>query len=285
MNGGKNSQMKQWIMPFMMMVALAVTACRPAPEEISKEVEVKEEVGGICGSVSEIPVAECQALVAFYHRTGGPDWALKRGWLETEQPCQWAGIRCEAGHVTAITLNYNDLRGELPAEMGLLSELKMVSLYFNYLTGPIPPEVGQLSKLETLILHNNRLEGTLPPELGHLSQLKELDLESNRLSGPIPAALGQLAKLEKLNLNSNDLSSAIPPELGNLTNLRGLFLAGNHLSGDIPAELGNLAKLWMFNVNGNNLSGSVPAKLQALPGSGYDFFEWGKGQSSAQTTE
>lgn len=269
--------MTRWLVLFVLGVSLALAGCREAQREAGESAE--PEAAHFCSGVSEIPAAECEALVALYEGTDGPNWALKRGWLETEQPCTWAGVKCEEGHVTGLLMNYNDLRGPLPVELGQLRELRTVSLYFNYLSGPLPPELGQLAKLEILILHNNRLEGSIPPELGQLASLKQLDLESNRLSGPIPAALGQLAHLEHLNLKDNGLSGPIPPELGNLAALRGLLLAGNKLSGSVPQELGKLANLWMFDVNYNDdLAGGVPDKLQDLPGSGYDFFKWNRGE-------
>lgn len=239
----------------------------------------------VCMSVSEIPITECSALVAFYNSTDGPHWTFKRGWLETSQPCNWAGVTCLEGHVITIAMNYNELRGNLPSNIGDLPNLQTLSLYFNHLNGSIPPELGHLSNLQTLILHNNKLSGSIPPELGKLSSLKKLDLESNNLDGSIPAELGNLTNLEMLNLNNNNLSGSIPPELGNLANLRGLFLAGNDLSGNIPDELGNLSNLWMLNVNFNKLSGKLPPKLENLPGSGYDYFDWAKNQSSDQQTQ
>lgn len=238
----------------------------------------------ICTSVSEIPITECSALVSFYNSTDGPHWTFKQGWLETSQPCNWSGVTCSDGHVMVIALNYNELRGNLPPSIGDLPNLQTLSLHFNHLDGNIPPELGHLSNLQTLILHNNKLNGNIPPELGNLSSLKKLDLESNNLEGNIPAELGNLTNLETLNLNNNNLSGNIPPDLGNLANLRGLFLAGNDLSGTIPDELGNLSNLWMLNVNFNKLNGKLPPNLENLPGSGYDYFDWDKNQSSNQQT-
>ena len=39
-------------------------------------------------------------------------------------------------------------------------------LYDNQLTGEIPPELGRLSNLTGLFLHGNQLTGEIPPELG-----------------------------------------------------------------------------------------------------------------------
>jgi hypothetical protein len=274
----ENNSMNKLSALLISIFIIMMSACNAGGPPITEETKPEPEANPICASVTEIPGAECEALVAFYNSTDGPNWLLKRGWLETAQPCDWTGVECEAGHVTALMLNYNDLQGSLPPEIGQLSKLKTMSLYFNYLNGSLPVELGRLSELEILILHSNRLEGNLPPELGQLTRLKELDLDSNKLTGSIPPQFGQMASLEKLNLNNNDLSGPIPAELGNLSELRGLFLAGNKLSGAIPAELGNLANLWMFNVDYNALQGEAPGRLQELPGSGYDFLKWKKEQ-------
>ena len=40
-----------------------------------------------CTSVTQIPVAECEALVALYNGTDGPNWYRNTGWLATNMPC------------------------------------------------------------------------------------------------------------------------------------------------------------------------------------------------------
>ena len=58
------------------------------------------------------------------------------------------------------------------------------------MTGEIPPELGGLSNLTRLWLDNNQLTGEIPPELGGLSNLTLLSLSSNQLTGEIPPELG-----------------------------------------------------------------------------------------------
>jgi hypothetical protein len=284
-NDGTNGSMKKSVLLLIFTLALAIAACSENQAETNEEPQLGRGPQDLCSIITEIPASECDALVSFYNSTGGPNWMFKRGWLETKQPCDWYGVKCGAGRVTAITMNYNELRGSLPSEMGNLAKLQTLSLYFNHLSEPLPPELGNLSDLEMLILHSNKLSGHIPPELGNLSSLRKLDLESNSLSGRIPPELGNLTNLETLNLNNNELSGSIPPDLGNLSNLQGLFLAGNNLSGRIPSELGNLTNLGMVNVDYNNLSGDLPGNLQNLPRSGYDFLKQDKDQPSDEATD
>ena len=65
-----------------------------------------------CTTVTEIPVAECEALVALYDSTNGDNWYWKDGWLQTDTPCSWLGITCNAGHVTKLELDTNGLQGD-----------------------------------------------------------------------------------------------------------------------------------------------------------------------------
>jgi len=254
--GIKDVNAKKPVVLVMLTICMCAAACGRNPD--------------FCSRVSEIPPSECAALVAFYNATDGPHWRDQRGWLESPSPCTWFGVRCSAGHVTAIAINYNELRGNLPAELYDLPQLETLSLYYNRLSGAIPAEIGRLSNLQDLILHNNQLSGGIPPELGGLRRLRKLDLDGNELTGTIPAEVGELVELRDLMLRDNQLSGGIPPELGKLSKLEGLFLSNNDLSGRIPPQLGQLKDLRMFSVYGNDLSGPVPPALREIPSSGYE---------------
>ena len=176
--------MHKSIMLLIFAFTLAMTACSEVQiEEVGEETSLER---GFCSAVSEIPTSECEALVSFYNSTNGPNWALKRGWLETKHPCDWSGVECGAGHVRAIMMNYNELSDSLPPEIGHLSRLATLTLYFNHLRGPIPAELGHLSNLRVLILHNNQLSGNIPAELGNLTNLRMFDANSNNLRGNLP---------------------------------------------------------------------------------------------------
>ena len=69
---------------------------------------------GPCKGVKEIPKTECEALVSFYEATDGPQWKDNRGWLQTNTPCSWHGLQCTEGHVTGLSINYNEVSGYLP---------------------------------------------------------------------------------------------------------------------------------------------------------------------------
>lgn len=192
-----------------------------------------------CGDVTQIPLAECEALVALYHDTNGPGWTDRDGWLITLSPCSWHGVACSGGHVTRLYLSNNQLSGALPGQLGNLSNLEWLYLFDNQLSGALPWQLGNLSNLQRLDLLGNQLSGAIPWQLGNLSNLESLYLASNQLGGAIPKQLGSLGSLQELHLHNNQLSGAIPAQLGSLSSLRSLALSANRLSGVIPAELCN----------------------------------------------
>ena len=205
------------------------------------------------------------ALVALYNATGGPHWKINNNWLSDVPIGEWIGVTTDDnGRVIELALGVNQLSGEIPAELGDLTNLEGLWLDRNQLTGEIPAELGNLTNLTHLYLRVNQLSGEIPPELDNLANLRELRLRENQLSGEIPPELGNLAKLRYLSLTDNQLSGEIPPELGNLANLNGLSLSRNQLSGEIPPELGSLANLIQLDLDSNDLNGEIPPELGNL---------------------
>ena len=184
------------------------------------------------------------ALVALYTSADGPNWTSNVNWLSEEPLDSWYGVTADAsGRVIELSLWNNRLSGEIPPELGSLSDLGALFLSSNELSGQIPIELGRLSNLIWLDLSRNQLRGPIPPELGNLSNLKYLSLWENQLNGAIPAELGSLSNLRDLWLDRNELSGPIPTELGRLSNLTSLTLARNRLHGALPRSLTKLLKL------------------------------------------
>ena len=92
-------------------------------------------------------------LFALYNATDGPNWTNSANWLTDKPLNAWHGVETNSsGRVAELLLYSNRLRGEIPPELGGLSELVTLSFYQNELTGTIPPQLGDLSNLEDLDL-------------------------------------------------------------------------------------------------------------------------------------
>ena len=208
-----------------------------------------------------------EALAAIYATTGGPNWANNTNWFSKYPLNLWHGIHTnDAGRVTELILEFNNLDGFLPPEIGQLDQLSVLRLRYNNLGGRIPRELGSLVHLELLdLFHNLFMVGEIPEEFGQLTNLTDLILSFNKLSGPIPPEFGNLIKLKELSLHLNQLSGKIPPELGRLKDLELLTLSDNQLSGKIPPELGQLKSLLYFIAPNNGLTGEIPPELVQLP--------------------
>ena len=130
-----------------------------------------------------------EALVALYNATDGENWNQSDNWLSDAPLGEWKGVLTDDRRVVVLYLGDNALSGEIPPELGSLSNLTDLSLHGNDLSGAIPAELGSLSNLTALDLRNNALSGAIPAELGSLSNLTNLRLLSNDLSGCVPSSL------------------------------------------------------------------------------------------------
>ena len=143
--------------------------------------------------------AELGSLSNLYNATGGANWEDSENWLSDFPLGGWEGVTTNNGRVTKLDLGHNDLSGEIPAELGSLSNLKRLVLSGIYSSEEIPAWLGSLSNLIELDLSYIGLSGEIPAELGSLSNLTYLNLGNNDLSGCVPSSLeGQVAPSDDL---------------------------------------------------------------------------------------
>ena len=185
-----------------------------------------------------VPDPQREALEAFYNATNGGSWTNNGNWLSDKPLGQWHGVSVNGqGQVTHLALRDNDLSGSLPAALGNLEALQVLSLDRNTISGRLPTQLGNLSNLTRLALNRNQLNGAIPSQLGNLSNLSIIGLARNSLSGSLPTSLGNLSGLTKLSLHDNtQLTGALPDGFVNMANLQRLAIANSGLCApDTPA--------------------------------------------------
>ncbi|CAL4948885.1 unnamed protein product [Urochloa decumbens] len=190
-----------------------------------------------------------------------------------------------------LTLFENNLSRNLPNQLRHLRNLTSPDLNKNELSGEVPTGISILSKLKELRLGSNNLHGTITENhFAEMASLSFLELFGNSLSmvfqhgwrPPFKLDIAVLHKMEAetMDFSKNCLASSLPklPE-----NLRSLDHSRNNLSGLLPSELGktivdlsenqlhgtfpnceernssrnknNSSNMVMLNLNANNLSG------------------------------
>jgi Leucine-rich repeat (LRR) protein len=109
--------------------------------------------------------------------------------------------------------------GQLPLEIGNLTELTKLDIRYSDLSGgPIPDSLSSCTKLYRLVLPLSKLTGNANFLL---------------LQGTIPNSIGNLTKLSDLSLNENQLSGEMPIGICNLIELKTLWLYENKITGNV----------------------------------------------------
>ncbi|MBN9286253.1 MULTISPECIES: PKD domain-containing protein [unclassified Flavobacterium] len=225
---------------------------------------------------AQVSADQRQALIDLYNSTNGAGWTNKTGW-DVNNPnavvtswnaatqTGWYGVTVHNGNVIYISLNNNNLVGNLNNSLKNLKNLLTLSCSGNKITGAIPSGVFELQYLQYFNFNDNNLSGGISPLFGNLTNIIEIRLSNNvNLGGTIPTELGNLTKLDRLNFDNCSLSGSIPASIGQLINLTSLYVYNNNLTGPIPATLGNLKKLNIIWAHNNKLSETIPATLSGL---------------------
>jgi len=110
----KEEKMNRLIINTLLLLAILSRSATPA---------TAKNIWQGCGSVTEIPSSECDALVSLYNSTNGQKWKDNKGWLETTTPCSWHGVSCRSGNVTRLDLSANHLDGVIPSALGNFSDM------------------------------------------------------------------------------------------------------------------------------------------------------------------
>ncbi|TYH56956.1 hypothetical protein ES332_D08G056600v1 [Gossypium tomentosum] len=107
-------------------------------------------------------------------------------------------------------VDYTTKRSYYTYKGNILKYMSGIDLSCNRLTGQIPREIGNLSEIRSLNLSHNNLTGHIPSTFSKLKQIESLDLSHNNLIGRIPVQLTKLYALAIFNVSYNNLSGSIP---------------------------------------------------------------------------
>lgn len=208
---------------------------------------------------------EREALIALYKATGGDNWINNENWCSDKPITEWYGISENVPGKLEIVLSWNNLKGQLPKEIGNLQEFISLNLCYNQLEGSIPETIGNLTNLKELWLNYNNLSGSIPETIGNLSQIQTLYLYHNKIDGKLPESIGNLQNVEIFNLENNQLSGEIPKAIKNLQKVKYFSILNNNFEHTIPEEFAELPMLETLRLCGNRLSGAIPKKLIDCP--------------------
>ncbi|XP_014511924.1 probable LRR receptor-like serine/threonine-protein kinase At4g36180 isoform X1 [Vigna radiata var. radiata] len=95
-------------------------------------------------------------------------------------------------------------------ELSYVDLMNVIDLSNNNLYGNVPSDVYMLTGLQSLNLSHNHLIGTISEEIVNLKSLESIDLSRNNFSGQIPSSMSNLHYLEVLNFSFNNFMGKIP---------------------------------------------------------------------------
>jgi leucine-rich repeat protein SHOC2 len=214
---------------------------------------------------------------------GGPTWSRQTNWLGpagTEET--WEGVTVADGHVTELHLDLNGLVGDVPAQIGDLSELRVLSLNGNPPQGWIFGMRDRATTRALALLKAPLLDSTavdVEKTESAPATARALDLSPPEAPGPLddslpgwlfgepnqitslPDTLGLLDKLTLLDVGNNELT-ALPEGLGQLDSLTFLDLGGNRFTA-LPVSVSQLASLTFLGFGNNQLT-TLPVSIGNL---------------------
>jgi len=208
-------------------------------------------------------------------------WTNADGWLSYNvHECFWfsrAQLACDINQqYRYLALQKNNLVGQLPLEIGFLTNLEQLQLSDNLqIYGTLPTTVNLLTNLRALQMSNlPQLAGSLPSEIGNLhASLQTIDLRDTPFFiKRIATEIGRLVNCRQLLLGkrfstatgTTTHTAAMPSELGMMKSLGAFTISGEEVLGILPTELATLSQLQWLSVTHTKVTGPIPHQLGSL---------------------
>ncbi|OMO88342.1 hypothetical protein CCACVL1_08461 [Corchorus capsularis] len=156
-------------------------------------------------------------------------------------------------------IGHNALSGEVPKELGLLTDLRGLAIGTNNFSGPLPAELGNCLKLELLYIDSSGVSGQIPSTFANLQNMKIMYASNTELTGKMDF-IGNWSKLENLRLQGNSFQGLIPSSFANLTSMKELRINGLSYGGSL-AFIKNMKSLEVLDLRYNNISDTMPSTI------------------------
>ncbi|KAJ0102950.1 hypothetical protein Patl1_04932 [Pistacia atlantica] len=187
---------------------------------------------------------------------------LTRNYLNGTIPPEWGSIfflqKLTFYLVPISSLIGNQLTGSIPKALVNISTLTSLTLEFNNLSGDFPAELGSLPRIERIRISDNQFSGQIPNFIQNRTKLEKLVIQASGMVGPIPSGIATLEKLTDLRISDLNGTEATFPPLSKMK-MKILILRSCNIIGKLPEYLGQTTTLKTLYLTGNLLTGPVPA--------------------------
>jgi len=233
---------------------------------ISKTIGYIENINDFCLLVTDVPQWECEDILSLYNNMNGSEWPAQDHRFDSTSIDNRYGITVTNGHVTQISLDGNNLSGDIPL-MSHLSQLQSFSMVGNHIHNITNYAFSGLGNLQYLWLSSNEVAEISRTAFAGMSGLLNLDLSTNQIMGISWEAFSDLSNLQYLSLTNNQIESIWSGTFSDLDSLQQLDLAYNqitHISGYAFTGLPVLYSLLLYSNQITNLEANAFAGLPKL---------------------
>jgi Leucine-rich repeat (LRR) protein len=167
--------------------------------------------------------------------------------------CNWYGVICTIRpgfpEGVLISLQSNNLLGQIPESWARFCTLLQLNIQNNYVSGNLPAfgSVMAFPYLTYVIMSNNMFTGPLPDYYGRVHGSAKKKRKESARSDYRTCRAGGLSMLTALGLSRNGISGPVPTSLACLQDLETLTLSHNRMTGRFPELFANSLMTWLVH--------------------------------------